>query len=115
MLKLPIHGIFEFVQQVHDLRLHRNVERRDGLVAHDELGLSMAVVGVPEADCDRGWLTRGLGELLAALATNVLSYLDDEQTLEVCAPRPGVLPEQGLSFELVFHYGKGALIFAKPS
>ncbi len=77
--------------------------------------VAMAVIGVPEADCDRGWLTRGLGELLDALATNVLSHLDDGQTFEVSAPRPGVLPEQGLSFELVFHYGKGALIFAEPS
>ncbi len=74
--------------------------------------IAMALVGIPESD-DRVWLERGLGELLTALARNVLPHLEEEgQSPRAGEPDPCATPGPGCAFELAFHYGRGLLIFA---
>ena len=77
--------------------------------------IAMALVGVPDRDSDREWLTRGPAEFLTVLVRNAVSHLGEEGTrLEAGEPRTGVFPERGYAFETVFQHGRGLLIFASP-
>jgi hypothetical protein len=51
-------AVLEVLEQVDDLGLHRDVEGRDGLVEHDELGVES------ERACDADALTLAAGELV---------------------------------------------------
>ncbi len=74
----------EVLQQVDDLALHRHVERRDRLVAHQDLGPQRERTGDPDA------LPLAAGELVRVPVRVVGVEADELQQL--AAPRPAVRP-----------------------
>ena len=85
-------SLLELLEQVHDLRLDAHVERRDRLVAHDELRVQRERAGDADA------LALAARELVRVAAGHVRVEADDARAARSRAPAaPGALPMPWIS------------------
>jgi hypothetical protein len=80
--------LLQVLQQVDDLRLHRHVERRDGLVGHDQLRVHR------QRPRDADALALAAGELVRVLLQRRGGQADGVEQLDAAGPRPLLVGRQ---------------------